>query len=218
MKRVGHGTTAALAVVVVLVLAMTGCVGGRTMELGLEYDPGRAPVRPFEDGPSRVVLVPFEAAEGIDTALGAWVGVSGRKDTIVSSRPVGEAVTGAVRDYLEKTGFTVETAEPGTDPADYPSPPPDLVISGMVEGFEVYGSSQLGSTTIEATLVMRAFVRNVADGSTLTVTIEGAAEPKTVVAFDSGVFEDTATDVLSDAVERLFSSSVLRDGVLRPGR
>ncbi len=202
---------------VLLLVFVTGCMGGRTLSIDVSYDTHRNPQKPFAGASGlNVVLIPFEKAGGVDDTFGRWVGLRGKEDKLRSSKPVEDAVTDAVEAYLKKVGFNVTRAPRGTDPASYTSVPPDIVISGKVTDFSTEAQSGFGSTKIKTDIRLRVFINNVRDSSRLTVNIEGSSEPKTVVSFDSNVFRNTVNDVLSQAVERIFSNTKLENGVLRP--
>ena len=200
-----------------LLVSISGCMGGRTLSIDVSYDTQRAPESPFAGAPElEVVLIPFEKAGGVKDVFGRWVGLRGKEDKLRSSKPVEDAVTDALAAYLKKVGFDVTMAPRGTDPESYTSVPPDIVMHGTVEAFSTEAESVLGSTKIKTEVRLRVLIVNVRDGSRLTVNVEGSSEPVTVVSFDPDVFRDTVNEVLSEAVERIFSGTVLEEGVLRP--
>lgn len=211
-----RGRLAAFTTLAVLLL-IAGCMGGRTIKVNLLYDPERTPESTLAKGAfNKVVLVPFERGQGVKDDFGRWVGLSGREDIFVSEVPIEEAVTAAARDYLEKAGFDVKNAAPGRSPESYTTPPPDVVVSGVVEEFFTEAASRLGSTNVKTAARLRVFLRNVHDGSVLTVTVEGSTEPRTVVTFEREVFEENAVEVLSDVVERAFGSDKFKKSLRGP--
>ena len=196
------------------IFMLYGCVGGRAHILDIEYAPEKIPPRPFMvNYILDIVLIPPD--EPHSRIIGKWVGLRGAEDTIKSSRPVGEAVTEAIFDYLEKVGFNVSMAKAGTSFREFTSTPPDFVMRVGIEKLKIRATSTVGYTTIETELKLRLKIKNVKDGSILTVNIESTSEPRTVVSFDPDVFAETVNTVVADALERIFSGLVLEEGVLR---
>ncbi len=198
-------------------LFLAGCMGGRTLTLDVGYDTKREPDWPFTEAPTlKVVLIPFEKGKGVKDTIGKWVGIRGKEDTLKTSKPIDESVTKAVFEYLNRVGFNVSTASRGASLDDFKTPPPDFVIHGVVETFETEASSTIGATSVKTRISLKVRIKNVKDGSLLTINIDGDSEPRTVVAFDPDIFENTVNDVLSETVERIFTNTVLEDGILKP--
>ena len=200
-------------------LLLSACVGGRVITTDLGYDPARKVSEPFAGaGTLKVALIPFEASAGVTDTLGKWVGFRGREDVLKASGPPAGAVTKAVFDYMKKAGFDVVMAPAGSRVESYSEGSPDLVMGGAVEALGMNAASKFGSTSITASFRMKVFLRNVKDSSLLTVNVEGDSEPRTVVAFDSGVFKETVNGVISESVEKIFKGLTIKDGLLRPAR
>lgn len=210
MSRFAGAAVAAL-------LFFSGCVGGRTITMDLQYGPERSTPAPFAGADKlKVALVPFKAAHGVTETLGKWVGLRGREDLLKTSAPPEEAVTRAAFDYMKKAGLDVVMAPAGSSFESYSEGSPDLVMGGTVERLSMDAVSKFGSTGVTASFKLKVLLRNVRDSSLLTVNIEGASEPRTFVTFDSGVFKETVNGVVSESVEKIFRNTVIKDGLLRP--
>jgi len=206
------------AVFAALVL-LSGCVGGRTITMDLNYDPARLAVAPFEGAQKlKVALVPFNSSPTVSDTLGKWVGFRGKQDLLKTSAPPDAALTRAVYAYMQKAGFEVTLAPQGASVQSYSEGSSDIVMGGTVEDLRMDALSKFGSTSLTASFKMKVLLKNSSDGSLLTVNVEGASEPRTVVAFDSGVFAETVNTMVSDSVEKIFKGLVVKDGVLRPAK
>lgn len=200
------------------VLFIAGCMGGRTITMDVKYDATRKAPPPFpQTSQLKVALIPFQKEDGVKDVFGKWVGLRGKEDLFASTLPLDEAVTLATYEYLKKAGFDVELAPKGSNLDSFATAPPDLAIGGDVQRFDIDAVSHFGSTQIKSNFKLKVLIKNVKDGSVLTVNIEGSSDPKTVVTFDRGIFKNTVTGVLSESIERIFSNTVLRDGFVRPG-
>lgn len=202
---------------VAVLLLLSGCMGGRTITVDIGYDQTRSVGAPFAEGEKvKVALVPFKASGGVNDTLGKWVGFRGREDTLKASAPPEEAVTEAAFDYMRKAGLDVMLAPAGASVESYSEGSPDLVMGGTIEELKMAAVSKFGSTAVTASFRMKVLLRNVKDSSLLTVNVEGASEPRTIVAFDSKVFKETVNGVVSESVEKIFKNTVIKDGLLRP--
>jgi hypothetical protein len=168
----------------------------------------------------KVLLFPLLYKGGEEDILGRWVGLRGIEDIIKTKRPVGEAVTGAVFEYLERAGFDVSMAPAGLVPDEFDinaikGPSPDLLLQGSIDKFTIKGVSRFGYTEIKSELRLRLIIENLKDSSILTVNILSSSEPNTVVSFAPEIFGTTVNEALAEAIEKIFAKTVLNEGVLR---
>jgi len=198
---------------IITLFVLTGCMGGRTLVLDIHYDTNRKP--PSILTGLKAVVIPFKDMRP-GREIGKWVGLTGNTDRFSPMRSVDETITWSVAEYLRKTGLEVSMAEKGSSPEGFKIIPPHFVISGRVDELRVEANSYAGYTQVKTRVRLNVGIRNVKDGSTFTVAVESLSEPKTVVAFDSKVFEATLIDTLSDGIERILASVNLEGEVLRP--
>ncbi len=194
------------------VFLITGCVGGRTLTMYLHYDMDRK-LQTATQG-MKAAVIPFEDARG-KKEIGKWKGLRGRFDLFEAAKPVDETVTEAAAQYLKKSGLDVSIARKGSRPEGFQTIPPHFVISGKIEELFTEATSHFGYTQLKTTIRLKISIRNVKDGSSVTTVIESISEPKTVVTFNSKIFEKTINDALSDGLERIISDVNLEGEVFR---
>jgi hypothetical protein len=196
-------------------------MGGRTLFLDLRYEPLRVPERPFlTETPLRVLLFPLEYKGQKGDELGSWLGFRGKEDIIKSTLPVGEAVTAVIFEYLKRAGFDVSMAPLGLPPERFDTgahkgPVPDFLLHGSIDKFTVEAKSFFGYTEIKSELWLKLLITNVKDSSILTFNITSSSGPKTVVSLDQEIFGSTVNETLSEAIESIFTKTVVKEGVLR---
>lgn len=200
---------------IITLFVLTGCMGGRTLVLDIHYDTTRKPP-PALTG-LKAVVIPFEDRRP-GREIGKWIGFMGNTDRFGTQRPVDETITWSVAEYLRKTGLEVSMVEKGSSPEGFKTIPPHFVITGRIEELGSEARSYMGYTQVKTRVRLNVDIRNVKDGSVFTVSVESLSEPKTVVAFNARVFEDTLNDALSDGLERILAGVNLEGEVLRPKR
>lgn len=205
------------AAAMVMLFLVAGCMGGRVLTIAVGYDTERDTKEVYEGQPRpRVVLIPFERGAGVQDHFGKWVGFGGRSDVLVSSDPVEESITNAVYAYLKDAKVEVNYAPKGATVQDYKSPPPDLVMRGVVDELATSAVSRFGSTSIKTELRIRVFLTNTRDGSTLNIRVFSSSKPRTVVTIDPDIFARSVNEVVSDSVEQIFKNTTLKDGIVLP--
>ncbi|MBI5287201.1 MAG: hypothetical protein HY878_06385 [Deltaproteobacteria bacterium] len=200
---------------ILAILILAGCMGGRTLTLDIHYDIARAPLSGFEG--LKAAVVPLED-DRPQKEIGKWTGMTGKTDLFEPKGPVDETITKAIVEYLKKAGLDVATTEKGSLPAEFKTIPPHFIFSGRIEELRTEATSYLGYTQVRTRVRLKLDIKNVKDGSTLTMAIESLSEPKTVVAFSPRVFEDSLNDALSDGLDRILATLRLEGEVLKPKR
>ena len=198
---------------------LSGCAGGRAINVNVGYDLARITKPPFEGTREMtVVLTKFKEGPSVKDEFGQWVEPRGKEDILRSSRPVNEAITDAAYEYLKRAGFNVTLAPGEVGPDAVFTPAPDLIIYGTVDEFATDAVSTADSTEITVNLKMKIMIKNTKDDSVLTVAIENVAEPMKLVVFNHDILRDTINDTLTASIERMFANTVLKDGLLRPAK
>lgn len=199
---------------VLVLFTVPGCMGGRTLNLDAHYDMARSPKASFSTNGLKVAVIPFEDATGTKE-IGQWTGLRGKVDRLMLKQPVDDTVTSAVVDYLKKTGLDVSIVQKGTSPESFVNAPPHLVVSGVVDELTTEADSRIGYTQVRTRVSLKVRITNVKDGSSISQAIESVSKPRTVVAFNRSVFEDTLNEALSDGLDLILQRVNLEKGELR---
>ena len=154
----------------------------------------RVAVTPFEDGRSH--------KDGLGTRTHLWGGVS---YFTVPGGNSGETVARALVTFLESRGWQAELVKPGA-----PSSGADVALSGMIQELAVSAKSGVGSTKIATQSKLNLQARNLADGSLIKLTLDGAGSDR-VFWFSPEDVQAVLNDELTQSFGRLVQSTQVKD-------
>ena len=193
----------------VSLIALAGCAG-RGEVIPLQIHPlvtgsegvakQRAAVRvavgSVEDGRSH------KTGLGVRTHL--WGGVS--YFDVPGSNPA-DVVAQALTDYLTAKGWQVTKRGAGDAGAD-------VVLTGKILDFSVHAKSRVGFTEITTKTKLALQAQNVANGSTIRMTLNGSGADD-VFWFDPEDAQALVNDVLTDSFSKLVQDTTVENKQLR---
>lgn len=195
----------------VSLLALVSCAG--------QGDVIPIQVKPILAGPDKmakpvtslhVVVSAFEDGRQDKTHLGTrshlWGGVS--YFDVPGANP-GEVTAQAITDYLKGNGWRAERVKPGGSLSGA-----DVVISGQVMELAVNAKSGIGFTKITADAKVMMQARNVADGSLVRMTLNGAGSDD-VFWFDPEDAQSLINQVVTESFDKLVQSTKVDNKQLR---
>ncbi len=118
---------------------------------------------------------------------------------------LGKGVSDAFVDFLKKSGFQATSGTSGAA---------DVRITGNVTKFSANATGHFLSTNIQVDTIMDFVIANVADGSTIRMTI-GAGGTDDVVFFSPEDMETLVNEVLQEGFEELIEQTVVQGKTLR---
>ncbi len=156
----------------------------------------RVAVRSIEDGRSH------KTGLGVRTHL--WGGVS-YFDVPGGNPP--DIVAQALADYLTAKGWQVTKRGASDNEAD-------VVLSGKILDFSVHAKSRVGFTEVTAKTKLALQAQNVADGSTIRMTLNGSGADD-VFWFDPEDAQALVNGVLTDSFGRLVQDTKIENKSLQ---
>jgi hypothetical protein len=118
---------------------------------------------------------------------------------------LGEGLSTAFVDFLNKSGFKASGKNSG---------PADVRITGKVTKFTANAKGQFLSTNMSVDAIMEFTIANLADGSTVRMTI-GAGGSDDVIFFGPEDLENLVNDVLQEGFEELVEKTSVQGKTLR---
>jgi hypothetical protein len=190
-------------------IALVGCAGkGEVIPLQ---------VHPIVAGPegvikqktaARVAIGPFEDDRSHKTGLGyrthVWGGVSYFD---VQGGKLTDVVAQALTDYLTAKGWQV--TKQGADDKEA-----DVVLSGKILDFSANAKSRVGYTEVMTKTKLALQAQNVADGSTVRMTLNGTGGDE-IFWFNPEDAQAVLNDVLTDSFGRLVQDTTIENKQLR---
>jgi uncharacterized lipoprotein YajG len=190
-------------------IALVGCAGkGEVIPLQ---------VHPIVTGPEgavkqrtavRVAVGSFEDDRSHKTGLGSrthlWGGVSYFD---VPGGKTADVVAQALTDYLTAKGWQVTKRGAGDKEAD-------VVLTGKVLDFSVHAKSRVGYTEVTTKTKLALQAQNVADGSTVRMTLNGSGGDE-IFWFDPEDAQALLNDVLTDSFGKLVQDTTVENKQLR---
>lgn len=156
----------------------------------------------------RVAITDFGDERAHQTGLGVrthlWGGVS-YFDVPGGKPPV--AATQVLRDYLSAQGWQVVEAGAA-------GPSPDVTVSGSLVDLTLSAKSGLGFTDITTSTKIMLRASNLADGSTVRLTLNGSGSDR-VFWFTPDDAAALINDVLTDSFSKLVRDTVVGNHILR---
>lgn len=181
-------------------IALAGCAGkGEVIPLKIHPIVTGSEGAAKQKAVARVAIGSFEDGRSHKTNLGfrthLWGGVS--YFDVPGGRPA-EVVTQALTDYLTANGWQMTKRGAGDNEAD-------VVLTGTILDFSVHAKSRVGFTEVTTKTKLSLQVQNVADGSTVHITLNGNGgdeifwfEPEDAQALLNGVLTDSFGRLLQD--------------------
>ena len=192
----------------VSLIALSGCAGtGEVIPLQihpLSTGSGSVSKPPV---PLRVAMGPIEDGRSHKTGLGIrthlWGGVT--YFDVPGGKPA-EVVAKALTDYLNAKGW--EVTNPGSSDAA------DVVLTGNILDLSVHAKSRVGFTEISTKTRLAVQALNVADGSTIRMTLNGSGSDDEFW-FDTEDVEALMNEVLADSFGKLIQDTTVESKLLR---
>jgi uncharacterized lipoprotein YajG len=194
---------------VVSLIALAGCAGtGEVIPLQIH------PIVTGSEGGARqraavrVAVGSVEDGRSHKTGLGVrthlWGGVS--YFDVPGGNPA-DMVAQALADYLTAKGWQVTKREAGDAGAD-------VILTGKILDFSVHAKSRVGFTEVATKTKLALQAQNVADGSTIRMTLDGSGGDD-VFWFDPEDAQALVNDVLTDSFGKLVQDTKIENKSLR---
>jgi hypothetical protein len=159
-------------------------------------------------GTIQVAVGPVEDARSHKTGLGVrthlWGGMSYFD---VSGGNPADVVAQALTDYLTAKGWQVSKRGAGDNGAD-------VVLTGKILDFSVHAKSRVGFTEVTTKTKLAVQAQNVADGSTIRMTMNGRGGDD-VFWFEPEDAQVLMNDVLTDSFDKLLQDTKIENKSLR---
>ena len=190
------------------VLFLVGCGTGEIVPLDLRaIEPPAVPIRDrvkvaittFEDARSETGVGVEQARIGLRTHL-----AGGETYFVVNGGKLGPAVSKVMADYLTKRGLEAWVATP----AD--SRTPDIRIDGRVREYRSTAKSHFGWTELVVLTKVDVDAINLADQSTVRMTLNGQKQDVKVV-FDTRDLERLMNEALDDSFKEFLKDTRIAD-------
>ena len=190
-------------------LALAGCVGtGEVIPLQVHPIVTGSEGVVKQGAAVRVVVGLFEDDRSHKTNLGnrthLWGGVS--YFDVPGGRPA-EVVAQALTDYLTAKGWLVTKRKAGDNGAD-------VVLTGKILDFSVHAKSRVGFTEVMTKTKLALQGQNVADGSTIRMTLNGSGSDD-IFWFDPEDAQSLLNEVLTDSFGKLVQDTTIENKQLR---
>ena len=190
-------------------IALVGCAGnGEVIPLQVH------PIVTGPDGvvkqraPVRVAVGTFEDDRSYKTGLGyrthLWGGFS--YFDVAGGKPA-DVVAQALTDYLTAKGWQVTKQGAGDKEAD-------VVLTGKMLDFSAHAKSRVGFTEVMTKTKLALQAQNVADGSTIRMTLNGSGGDE-IFWFDPEDAQALLNDVLTDSFGKLVQDTTVENKQLR---
>jgi len=189
-------------------VTLVGCAGtGEVIPLQLHPAPPGAEKMAKPAAAIRVALASFEDGRTYHTGLGVrthlWGGVS--YFDVAGGNPA-DAVAQALADYLTAKGWQVTKRGVSDNP--------DVVLTGKILDFSVHAKSRVGFTEVTTKTKLALQAQNVADGSTIRMTLNGSGADD-VFWFEPEDAQALVNDVLTDSFGKLIQDTTVENKQLR---
>ena len=192
----------------VSLMVLSGCAGtGEVIPLQIHsLSTGSGSVSK-QAAPLRVTVGPIEDGRTHKTGLGVrthlWGGVT--YYDVPGSNPT-EVVAKALAEYLSAKGWQV--TKPGSSDAA------DVMLTGKILDLSVHAKSRVFFTEISTKTRLAVQANNVADGSTVHMTLNGSGSDDEFW-FDKEDVEALVNDVLTDSFGKLIQDTTVENRLLR---
>lgn len=193
----------------VSLIALAGCAGtGEVIPLQIHPILTKSEAISKPTPTLRVAVGSIEDGRSHKTVLGVrthlWGGVS--YFDVPGGNP-GDVVVQALADYLTGKGWQVTKRGAGDNEAD-------VVLTGKILDLSVHAKSRVGFTEVTAKTKLSLQAQNVADGSTIRMTLNGNGADD-VFWFDPEDAQVLVNDVLTDSFGKLVQDTTVENKQLR---
>jgi hypothetical protein len=193
----------------VSLIAMVGCAGtGELIPLQIHPIVTKSESVSKSTSTLRVAVGSIEDGRSHKTGLGIrthlWGGVSYFD---VPGGNSADTIAQALTDYLTAQGWQVTKRGAGDQKAD-------VVLTGKMLDFSVHAKSRVGFTEITAKTKLALQAQNVADGSTIRMTLNGNGADD-VFWFDPEDAQTLVNGVLTDSFSKLVQDTTVENNQLR---
>ena len=193
----------------VSIIAVVGCAGtGELIPLQIHPIVTKSESVSKSTSTLRVAVESIEDARSHKTGLGIrthlWSGVS-YFDVPGGNSP--DTIAQALSDYLTAQGWQVTKRGAGDQKAD-------VVFTGKMLDFSVHAKSRVGFTEMTAKTKLALQAQNVADGSTIRMTLNGNGADD-VFWFDPEDAQTLVNGVLTDSFSKLVQDTTVENKQLR---
>lgn len=190
-------------------IALVGCAGrGEVIPLQIHPTGTGSEGVAKQKSAARVAIGSFEDDRSHKTGLGSrthlWGGVT--YFDVPGGRPA-EVVAQALTDYLAAKGWQVTKRGAGDNEAD-------VVLSGKILDFSVHAKSHVGFTEVMTKTKLALQAQNVADGSTVRMTLNGSGGDE-IFWFDPEDAQALASEVLTDSFGKFVQDTTIEHKQLR---
>jgi len=190
--------------VLMSVITLGGCAGSDAFQLRL-HDVMHSTLEQAGENLS-VAVSDFKDQRPQSEHLGSHICIIGHITPFeLMESNLGKGVSDAFVDYLQKSGFKAINDTGGMA---------DVRITGTVTKFSANATGKFLRTNLEVEMVMEFVIANVADGSTIRMTI-GAGGTDDVTFFGSEDMEALVNAVLQEGFEELIEQTVVQGKTLR---
>jgi len=192
----------------VSLMAFSGCAGtGEVIPLQIHPLTATSGSVAKPAGPLRVAVGQIEDGRDHKTGLGVrthlWGGVT--YFDVPGGNPT-EVVAKALADYLNAKGW--QATKPGSSEAT------DVMLTGKLLDLSVHAKSRVFFTEIYTKTRLAIQAQNVADGSTVNITLNGSGSDDEFW-FDTEDVEALVNDVLTDSFGKLIQDTTVENRLLR---
>jgi uncharacterized lipoprotein YajG len=198
-----------LLICLVSLVALAGCAGtGEVIPLQIHPIVTGAEGVAKQRAAVRVAVGSVEDGRSHKTGLGVrthlWGGVS--YFDVPGGNPA-DVVAQALTDYLTAKGWQVTKRGAGDNGAD-------VVLTGKILDFSVHAKSRVGFTEVTTKTKLALQAQNVADGSTIRMTLNGSGGDD-IFWFDPEDAQALVNDVLTDSFGKLVQDTKIENKSLR---
>lgn len=193
----------------VSLIALAGCAGtGEVIPLQIHPIMTQSERVAKQGATVRVAVGSFEDGRSHKTGLGVrthlWGGVS--YFDVPGGNPA-DVVAQALTDYLTAKGWQV--TKRGAD-----NNGTDVVLTGKILDLSVHAKSRIGFTEVTTKSKLALQAQNVADGSTIRMTLNGSGGDD-IFWFDPEDAQTLVNDVLTDSFSKLLQDTKIENKQLR---
>jgi len=193
----------------VSLIALAGCAGtGEVIPLQVHPIVTKAESVSKQTPTLRIAVGSVEDGRSYKTGLGVrthlWGGVS--YFDVPGGNPA-DVVAQALADYLTAKGWQVTKGGAGDKAAD-------VVLTGKLLDLSLHAKSRVGFTEVTTRTKLAVQAQNVADGSTIRMTLNGSGA-EDIFWFDPEDAQAVVNDVLTDSFGKLVQDTTVEDRLLR---
>ncbi|NWF71731.1 MAG: hypothetical protein HXY51_01630 [Nitrospirae bacterium] len=190
-------------------IGLVGCAGtGEVIPLQIHPIATGSEGAAKQKAPAQVAIGSFEDGRSHKTGIGfrthLWGGVS--YFDVPGGTPA-EVVTQALTDYLTAKGWQVTKRGTGDNGVD-------VVLTGKILDFSVHAKSRVGFTEVMTKTKVALQAQNVADGSTVRITLNGNGGDE-IFWFDPEDAQALLNGVLTDSFGRFVQDTAIENKHLR---